>query len=190
MSDAALEAAKALGYMSFPVFRHRELGLRVPYQVHHLVGDFDLTRVNIDALTPEVRNGWLGSAIAEIQKNYVFDGLIDSDHFRESVSDILSRVPDSAHAFVLGPSEKRPTPDGRLENDPVKIKHNRQLSEIVADCPNVTLLAMDDYVADFSERNADPNHFARQVYFRLFEDVRRRIDELAIATEEPFVIHC
>jgi hypothetical protein len=210
-SEVELQSAKMLGYESgdfetalldgsgdpevwilsfwadlgFPVFRHRDLGLRVPFQIYHLVGAFDLTGVKIDTLTPEIRNHWVGSAIAEVQKNYVFDGLIDAKLFRESVSDILSRLPANAHAFILGPSEKRLTRDNELQNDPLKTEHNRQLRELAVASSNISVLTMDDYVRDVSERNADPNHFARQVYFRLFEDVRDRIDKLAMASDEP-----
>lgn len=211
LSEARLEAARSLGYapsdfetallkgngepevwilsfwadFSFPVFRHRQLDFRVPFQAYHLVGEFDLTRVNLDTLTPEVKSHWVGSAIVEIQRSYVFEGLSDTTLFRQSVTEIISRLPSNAHAFILGPSEKRPTPDGGLQDEAVKIEHNRQLREIVGTSPNITLLTMDNYVRDMSERNSDPNHFARQVYFRLFEDVRRRIDELALAKEMP-----
>lgn len=144
-----------------------------------------MTRFDLDGLCPELRDHWLASAIREIQKNYVYDGLIGAELFQETVIGVLGRLPDNAYAFLLGPSEKVLHPEGGLSDFPRHMELNRWLREIVGTLPNVALLAMDDYVEAIDERDIrQPNHFARQVYFRLYEDVRRRIGDLAFAGDD------
>jgi FkbH-like protein len=168
-----------------PVFRHKRLGFLIPVEARrHTDGELDLTKVDLAALPAGKLDAWARATIRELKRHYEFAFLPDADSFCAAVSKVLGQLPPGAQAFILCPAEKGLQPDGSLVDIEGHTEMNRLLTATVAGFPRVTLLRIDDYIENDGERRLeDFNHFSRQVYFRLFENVRQLIGAEASMTE-------
>ncbi len=203
LSDAQLHSLRALGYQdsdfqsrllevsgasvyifgfwaepSPVVYRHREQGFRVQLNIGlppALVTTIDPNEINLADFEHDPRRPVILPCIHEL-KNFEYEGTIAEHVTKDNLSSIIQRLPPEAHVFLLGATRQKLDPEGQLIDVHRFNALNNVLGQLAAEDARVTYLRIDDYVADPSERDhgAD-SHFARSVYFRLFEDIRDRI---------------
>jgi len=206
LTDAQLRSLRALGYqdsdfqsrlleVSGPsvyifgfwaepspvVYRHREQGFRVQLNIGlppALVTTINPDEINLADLEHDPRRPVLLPCIHEL-KNFEYEGTIAQHITKDNLSSIIRRLPAEACVFLIGATQKKLDADGQLVAVHRFDALNTVFGELAAEDARVTYIRIDDYVADQVERDrGSDSHFARSVYYRLFEDIRDRIHAL------------
>jgi FkbH-like protein len=164
---------------SFPVYRHRRLGFRIPLHPAHPMNisgmRHDLTTVDILEI-PEwlrLKDHWIVGAFQVLKEEFVWEDLISEAEFKITLRRVLDRKTDSTRIFIIGAIEDYEDNARKFVKCNEQIALNRWCNDIVSLYRNVTVLP----IKDFMKSNEDMltlNHFERQVYFR----IHQRIQEL------------
>ena len=175
-----------LGFWGEPdlaVYRHRELGLRIPFSALPAVKGAtrnaeDLTQAGRDRVEPAFQDHWIVSALETLKAEYEYEGRLAPELCRENIESILDQLPENAIAFVLGTLETRRHPR-HDQLVPVKshIVFNNLCREILAPYDRVFFLNAADFILDEDDIGPGMNHLHRKVYFRIYEHVTRQIAE-------------
>ncbi|MBV1835460.1 hypothetical protein [Novacetimonas pomaceti] len=167
----------------FPLFRHRELGFRVPFCVQPLdaKGYHNFLHFNVDDLDAVLGSDYgpeiiaqIRTALIELQANYEYDGITTPDMFVETITQLLQWSSERTHIFILSPPQK----DANGRNIDNNIKMDFLLRSLARSAHNLTVISIEDYIESRTEQDSNSSHFSRTVYFRLFEDIRTRIRAL------------
>ena len=178
------------GELHIPMYRHRTLGFYVHLIVQDFMawtetrsgGDFAAwTDAELEAqadtvgLQPDVRNR-LFAFVAELRQNYDYAGQIQEQLVKENFRSIGEHIPKGATLALVLPSYCLPDGTANQRN----INMSRWATEVLGDRRNVELIDIDRCIHAQAEREADyGDHFNRIVYFRVAEEIMRRVTPTA-----------
>ncbi|ATU73666.1 hypothetical protein SXCC_02998 [Gluconacetobacter sp. SXCC-1] len=167
-------------------WKHRDFDIRVNIHFPDLLGVPDIWPSHLPVLDPSDYAPRAATAISELQAHY--DHVPQTSHRRslEAALRILRLLPRDSHAFVLGLSTRILGKDGTVTVCQERVAYNNAMRVITDAYDNVSFILVDDYVFDdLREREHDPNHFNRIVYFRVFDEIRRQINALDLTLAGP-----
>jgi len=115
------------------------------------------------------------STLRTLKADYVFEGPIGELLFKENLKIILSRIPSSAQVFTIGCNEHHINAHGEKSVLSWRVDVNNWW-RLNFNLLQFFLLDFRSFIRDGSEfdRN-DPNHFHQLVYFRMYEEIAKRI---------------
>lgn len=161
--------------ISVPIYRHKAEGFALPVDVDIYT---DLTRITdgelSDALEHVEANDadkeWVREIVAVLRSDYHYEPRMSVDAAVEIMHKMFNRIPDGARLFVVLPHEWIKW-NGRLAPRTTAIEYNAALRKLARGYPSVTALDMNDIVAGPDDIQMEFDHFARVVYFRLFQRI-------------------
>ena len=122
----------------------------------------------------------LAALVAELRANYTFAGQADEAQVKANVRTIADHIPPGATLALVLPSGF--AHDGSVNQR--NTAHARWCREALAGRPNVQLIDIDQSIRAVSDRSAEMgDHFDRIVYYRVAEDIMRRVTTQAEAAE-------
>jgi FkbH-like protein len=151
-------------------YRHKRLGFRVPFW-----NPDKTTFGNKDMTIPD--NGVMerladkpGPLVAawEMLTNYVFEGYISAEHFKENLDITLKRLGPGVRVFVLGPNDHFVN-RGELTYSQRHFEQNVWIKDVLKAHPNARYVSVRDYIRDEGEVLGNVDHFDRSVYYRIYE---------------------
>lgn len=168
------------------IYRHKTLGIRIPFNAFPaVVGVHDLTGYEEHQIDPRFKDHWIVPALRVLKTDYVFEGPIREALFKENFKTILSRVARTIQVFIIGCNEQHFDANGKKSVLSWRVDVNKWCRDLASSYPNVSLLDFASFIRDESDFDRrDPNHFHRLVYFRMYEEIAKRIDagkEVAVA---------
>ncbi len=155
------------------VYRHRSTGLRLPFVLPgHLAGGWnaDLTQIGPDALDDEYRAHWAADAVALLAAEFERQPFLDEAGFKEILHRTLLRLGPAPRVFLMTPNDRYRDDAGNEHIAWSFADLASWINDVAAGYPNVTVLAMRDFIRDESEIETF-FHFSRMVYVRIFERI-------------------
>jgi FkbH-like protein len=119
--------------------------------------------------------------IARVRRHLTFKGPIGEEQFKENLRLILGRKPADTRVFILLATEDHMGADNLVVTNKRKQRVNQWTAAIAGEFTHVELLSMTDF-ATAQERTNNPNHFDRMVYFKVFQEIMRRVRDEDVAT--------
>jgi hypothetical protein len=151
------------------LYRHRSLGISVPFGVAKMRNSLDLAKVpraRLDARLPDPN---ARQALDALLENYVHTGLIGEAAFKENLQRMLDATSPGAKVFIILGNENARDAQGEMQVHEHQRSINRWIGEVAANArQDVRPLAIAEHIRDPSEM-MDVNHFAPKVYYRLSE---------------------
>ena len=167
-SDRAVWVLSFWGEAAYALYRHNFTGLLLPV-VHK---KFKGTMQDITTADP-VKSNVGAEFIAKVRRHFIFEGMIVEKDFSENLRLILERATPGVSVFILKANEQSVGPKGLVVHKRKQMVNN-WTAAVARDFPNVALLDMNDF-ATADEMTANPNHFDRMVYFKVFQEIMRRV---------------
>ena len=178
LTDAApgsLLVFSGWGDVDYPLYRHRDLGFRVPCMIEVLKSE-DISSLAAEAIEAQVRvKGWDDTtagryrrAVDRLRHDYTYDGLPTREVLIDNMRAIFNRIPEGALLAVILPHEVE-RQDGRLIARPRAVLYNKVLGSLAAAYENVMLVDIADYIRDPADKQDGADHFHRVVYYRLYQ---------------------
>ncbi len=154
------------------LFRHKATGTFLPNAPAGLEG------------SPEemMRGERLGSAdpalVAHVRDKFELFGRLPEPMFRDALRKVFSRAPADVTVFVMLSNTEARRADGSVRPMPAFARHNENIREVAADYPNVKLILPGDFMTEQQRATlvANPHHFDRMVYFRMFQHIASHIN--------------
>jgi hypothetical protein len=206
LSPEALVAAKRLGYVEsdfatrifdthagpqlvilafssdaiYPLYRHRNTGLTVPFVVVNRPVHEDVRLLDESNLPDNPHAAWMKEALPFLKEEFDFVGRINEVDFKSGLRDILNRIPADSKVIVLEANDRVVDWNtGSATPVPVLANLNAWIREVGRDSTNVVLLKTSESVHAQSDLQPvirfdhmpDVVHFDRKVYFRMFERI-------------------
>jgi hypothetical protein len=162
---------------SIAIYRHKTLGTRIPFNAFPaVVGINNLTTVLPEQIDENYKNHWIVPALDVLKADYEFEGAIGEELFKENLKVILGRISATAQVVIIGCNEQYIDPQGNRILLTSRVDVNQWCRDMALVYTNVSLLDLRSFVnsEDDYDKN-DPNHFHRLVYFRMYEEIARRI---------------
>ena len=156
---------------SYAIYRHNETGLFVPISAR----DYK-TYLRDIALADPVAFPADAKIIEAVREEFSFVGMIDEALFQENLKMVLDHKPAGTKAFIILLPELFLNNDNVLTVNTRKRKINQWTIPVAQSYPDVDLLNMNDYASD-QERTSNPNHFDRMVYYKVFQQIMKRVDQ-------------
>ena len=176
-SDKAVWVLSFWAEPAYALYRHTYSGVLLPV-VH---GNYKSNMQDITTTEPANRNVD-ADFIAKVKRHFTFVGMIGEDDFKENLRVILERATPGVRVFILKANGQSMGPKGVVVHKR-RQTINRWTEAVARDFPNVALLDMNDFATE-SEMTANPNHFDRMVYFKVFKEIMRRVQDIAPATAD------
>jgi FkbH-like protein len=161
--------------ISYGLYKHNFTGLTIPIPARHY--HFNLR--DMTALDPAKTARLDQRLLARVKRHFSFVGAIGEDDFKENVKLILSRATPETSIYILLANEQKMSKEG-IVPDRRRQTINRWTEEAIGDMPRVSYLRMTDF-ASVDEHTVNPNHFDRLVYFKIYEEIMRRVKEESLA---------
>jgi FkbH-like protein len=206
LTPAALSAAKKLGYLEadfatrvfdvcdggqlvilafssdviYPLYRHRQTGLTVPFVVVNRPVNEDARQLDESDLPNNSHAAWMKQALTVLKDEFEFIGRIDGDNFKAGLRQVLSRIPNDSKVVVLETNDQVVDwSTGAATPVPVLANLNEWTREVCRSFTNVVLLKTSESIQAQSDLQPvlrfdhmpDVIHFNRKVYFRMFERI-------------------
>ena len=171
-SERAVWVLSFWGEAAYALYRHGFTGLLLPV-VHK---KFKATMQDITIADPA--KGADPDFVAKVKRHFIFEGMIVEKDFKENLQLILERATPGVRVFILKANEQSVGPKGVVVHKRKQMVNN-WIAAVAGRFSNVALLDMSDF-ATADEMTANPNHFDRMVYFKVFQEIMRRVQtELA-----------
>ncbi len=162
-------------------YRHKTLGFRVPFWNPDTAsfGNKDMT-IPDHALMERLADK-PGPLVAawEVLNNYVFEGYISAQRFKENLAVILGRIGPGVRVFVLGPNDHF-VQRGELTYSERHFEQNVWIKDVLKAHPNAHYINVRTYIESEAEVLGNVDHFDRGVYYRIYEGLMA----MAAATAE------
>jgi len=152
------------------LYRHRDLGLIVPWHQHNL----DATdRDNWPWIERRFGREGVDRAFLEwFAEEFEFLGGITVDRFQQNIRWLAATIPSGARLVLLNGAEvpiQRPTePDRHLHHRAM----NAALTQVVAELPNASVCDVRAFAAGPDDLMSDIRHYRRHVYLQMAEEIR------------------
>ena len=164
--------------VSYALYRHRRLGFLLPFalsgQSNHALDARD--RATND-LPEHLRNGWMADALATLQSDYDFEGIIDEQRFKDNLGTILAALPSHVPTIILQGNTRLADPErGVTHTSDSQMRMNEWIATTAGKFGNASVLDIRDVIAA-EEEVSDWTHFDRVVYFRLYQRICRIVAE-------------
>lgn len=170
--------------LTYRLYRHRATGAVIPFSAFPAASMHqDLTRLDPDALPAEYRRHWVADALAHLADAYEDAGVISEADYKDNLARLFAAVPPGAPIFVIGINETPSLADvahgyGREWQK----AYNRYTREVCDGFANAHYLAAADYLRDAGDYDAaEPDHYSRLAYYRIFRMIVDRLAEDAPA---------
>jgi FkbH-like protein len=151
------------------LYRHRTLGISVPFGVAQMRNSLDLATVERAKLEARLPDPNAQKALDALLENYVHTGLIGEAAFKENLQRMLDATTPAARVFIILGNDSFRNARGEMQVHEHHRNINRWISEVAASAgQDVRPLAIAEHIRDPSEM-VDVNHFAPKVYYRLSE---------------------
>jgi FkbH-like protein len=151
------------------IYAHKETGLTILLPKNESTKQAqDMT--SMDAAEEDVD----AHLVAYLREHFEFRGRITDEEYKQNLRAVLRHAPPQVRVFMMLASETRLRPDGTSQKLRRSIIFNDLTKAVAAEFANVELLNISDYVAP-GESQKNPDHFDRMVYFKLFQDIMRRV---------------
>ncbi len=147
----------------YHLYRHRHTGDMVPFSPAAL-GHGDLSTLSDDEVAGRNPTGEALAAIRYFREYYEPVGRIGEVAFKDNVRAILRTAPAGTQVLVLLMGEQ--PFEGMEALADLHRQHNRWLSDLLGEFPNVTPLRIDEFVSAPQDLTG-PTHYERLVYQRL-----------------------
>jgi FkbH-like protein len=164
--------------LTYRLYKHRATGAVIPFSAFPAASMHqDLTRLNPDALSTEYRQHWVADALAHLAEEYEDVGCISEADYKANLTRLFAAVPSSAPIFVIGINELPSLADAErgYEREWQKL-FNRYTREVSDGFTNVHFLAAADYLREAGDYEpAEPDHYSRLAYYRIFRIIIDRL---------------
>jgi FkbH-like protein len=151
-------------------YRHKKLGFRVPFWNPDTAtfGNKDMT-IPDNAIMERLADK-PGPLVAawEMLTNYVFEGYISAEMFKENLTITLDRLGPGVRVFVLGPNDHF-VQRGELTYAERHFEQNVWIKDVLKAYPNAQYVNVRNYIRNESEVLGNVDHFDRSVYYRIYE---------------------
>lgn len=167
------------------VFRHTALELQVLVYLSYKIGVHanDLLSLDLESLPEALKKSWVSDALIELQNNYEYEGFMSGEKTRENISSAIKMLPRNSLVFLLGLTEKTMDSEGNLLDSPAHIEINNALKACTNESDHVIFINVDKCIEGVGDRASSNYRFSREVYFRLFTNIRTKIDEWMLSDE-------
>ena len=174
------ETGSALWLLSFwaedgyALYEHTPTGRQIPIAARCFKHTLqDITKVTPEEFPPDAE------LIAYVKKHFAFKGMIGEAAFKETLRMIFGAKTPGTRVFVLLAADKHLNKDNMVVINRRKHTFNQWTVAVAKEFENIETLSMTDY-ADTEDYTRNPNHFDRMAYFRVFQDVMRRVGDGAV----------
>lgn len=161
--------------LTFPLYRHRETGLIVPFtaDVSQWSGR-DVTQMP-QAEEPENFPAWTREAVAAMRSEWDYLGLISPRDFEALLRVAVARIPASARIRLLSfLGRDYLHRDGVMRKAPANVAaYNQALRAVAADFGHVEVIELDELLEDSEIQ--DRLHFQRGGLFRIYRRIRETV---------------
>ena len=171
-SDRAVWVLSFWGEAAYALYRHDFTGLLLPLVHKKFKAMQDIT-------SADPARGADPDFVAKVKRHFIFDGMIVEKDFKENLQLILERATPGVRVFILKANEQSMGPKGLMVHKRKQMVNN-WIVAVAQAFPNVALLDMNDF-ATAEEMTANPNHFDRAVYFKVFQEIMRRVQTGTVA---------
>jgi hypothetical protein len=169
------ENARAIWLLSFwgeggyALYRHNATGVCLPVAVpNHGADGLNLLEI------AQAESGVSDPALAVLRREFSFEGLIGKAAFKNNVRLMMKRVSPGTSVFILLGRTEHTRQDGTVVQHRKMARVNRWLTELADEIPAMHLLQVMDFVKP-GEETANPGHFDRKVYFRIYQEIMRQV---------------
>jgi hypothetical protein len=159
---------------NYALYRHNGSGLSVPVPV----AGFRANARDLLSIDPE-ESGIEPIVLSALKKRFTFAGIIGEEEFKENLTLMLNRASAETSVFILQASDTNVREDGKLVVGKRRKAINEWIREVTASYSNVTLLKITDF-ADEGEMIDNGNHYDRMVYFKIFQEIMRRVQPVEV----------
>ncbi|MGO9990996.1 MAG: HAD-IIIC family phosphatase [Steroidobacteraceae bacterium] len=158
--------------VSYALYRHRRLNFMVPFALSGRANhSLDARSGTPEELPENLRQGWMASALATLQQDYDFVGIIDEHLFKSNLQTILDALPGDAPVVLLqGNTRLRDRNQGVMHTSTDNVRFNAWIAEAAANRPRVKVVNIRELISTEDEVS-DWSHFDRIVYYRLFKRI-------------------
>ncbi len=161
----------------YALYRHKATGLAIPVVVpefNRQLRDMTASDADTSLIAPDF--------LAYLRENFTFAGVIGEAEFKENVTILLQSAKPDTRIFILLANEHIAKGDKVLKLAPQKRMVNQWLIDICSGFPNVDVLRITDFVAEGEGKEGATNHFDRMVYFKVFQEIMRRMQVQAVGS--------
>ncbi len=158
--------------VAYALYRHQRLKFLVPFALSGRADhSIDARAAAASDLPEPLRDGWMAGALATLQSDYEFVGIINEQMFKDNVQKILKALPNEVPVvMLLANTVLRDRVHDVTHTSTVNVTLNRWITETVQSTSGVTIVDIRDLI--FSEDEvSDWSHFDRIVYYRLYERI-------------------
>ncbi len=176
------KGARAVWLLSFwgdpgyALYKHNGSGRTIPV----VLPKFQRNLMNLITADPAV-SGITPAALDLLKQRFTFMGMIGEAEFKTNVRLIMSHISPGTQVFVLLSNNETIVKGNVLAASAKKAQVNQWLIELAAELPVIQLLNVNDFVG-LGEATDNPNHFDRKVYFRIYQEIMRRVQAERIDT--------
>jgi FkbH-like protein len=160
----------------FAIYRHRETGVTVPFMLTNWYDQArDVTKASVDNLLDDENHDWFAASLDYLKHNFDYLGLISEELFKQNLRLILNSAPRHTRIVILGANEHLWDPKANVRHQsPLYESLNRWSRAVARWRRNVTILKVRDFIESDAEVH-NWGHFDRMVYFRIYQEIERRI---------------
>ncbi len=166
------------------IYRHRELGLIVPW--HHLHHDVTDPEFRPQLVARFSRDGMDREFFDWFATEFEFLGGISTDRFEENIAWLAGSIPPGARLILLNGAEvplDNPKEPGR------HLRHrtmNDALDRVVGTLPNASVCDVRTFVLTEDDVTDSIRHYRRRSYLRMAEEIRAaNASDLSVEREGP-----
>jgi len=153
------------------LYRHRSLGVTVPFGVAQMRNSLDLAQVDRGQLDKRLPDPNARRALDALLADYVYVGLIGEAAFKANLQQLFDATTPGARIFIVLGNERFIDQSGMERVHEHHARLNRWIADIAGQCGrDVRLINPADHIHHPSDV-IDVNHYVPKVYHRLSEAI-------------------
>ena len=171
------------------LYQHKKLDLALPVAMKFLPdGSNDLLQADPMLLPENMRTAWACRVVEKLRHEYTWGARIDQIAFAANIKLLMDRAPSDALIFVFLENQVTFDAQGMRKPVPWKQDANGRLREVFSAYPSVEFIDSMDFVYSRDEVDQNPNHFNREVYYRIYKHILERIAAKSAQQAEPVAL--
>lgn len=163
------------------IYKQRKTGISIPYG--H--GNIPVTdkKYKDDFLfgAYQANYKWTESDLEKFQKEYEFQGFLSAEQIIENLNYMFKNTSPTTNWIIILGSEIKPD-DTTMQFKDMYKRHqeiNPKVIEFIRTIPNAQYINLTDIVQNKNNYTDCENHFARNVYFRLAQEIIKLINNIS-----------